>query len=257
MKTERLSVPGPSGKLAATLCRPETTPGRKCPLVILMHGFMANQRMEPLKGIARVLGAAGIATLRFDFDGHGRSGGRFCDMTVRTELADARAIYDFAAGLDFVDRIALLGHSQGGVVAGMTAGELGADKIACLVQLAPAAVLRDDALNGVLMGKRYDPSDPPAYLRVFFHKVGRNYFKVAQTLPIFETSAAYTGPVCLIHGKEDRIVPYSYSERYHEVYPDSTLHLLDGENHILSRRRKEVVSVSTDFLKEHLLKPNE
>lgn len=254
---ERLNIPGPSGKLAATLCRPELLPGRKCPLVILMHGFMANQRMEPLKGIARVLEQAGIATLRFDFDGHGRSDGRFCDMTVRTELADAQAVYAYAAGLDFVGKIAFLGHSQGGVVAGMTAAELGADKVACLVQLAPAAVLRDDAIAGVLMGKHYDPADPPAFLRVFFHKVGRNYFTVAQTLPIFETSAAYTGPVCLVHGKEDKIVPFSYSQRYHEIYRNSELHLLDGENHILSRRRKEVTALSTDFLIRHLLTPDE
>ena len=74
---------------------------------------------------------------------------------------------------------------------------------------------------------------------------------MAQTLPIYEVTAGYEGPVCLIHGKEDKIVPFRYSERYHQVLKDSRLHLLEGENHILSKRRKEVIALSVDFLLEN------
>ena len=249
MKTE-MKIDGPNGLLSAVL---EVPDGKDtCPLVILMHGFMANKKLEPLKSVAALLLEKGIAALRFDFDGHGRSQGRFRDMTVLTELSDARAVYDAARKLPFVSDIAFLGHSQGGVVAGMLAGELGCPAVKALVQLAPAAVLKDDALNGVLMGKHYDPANPPERLRVLFHTVGRNYFTVAQKLPIFETSARYTGPVLLIHGKEDKIVPYSYSEKYQSVYPDSSLRLLEGENHFLSKRRKEVVQTSVQFLTDIL-----
>ena len=250
---QNIVISGPKGRISAIIDRPEIPDGQKCPVAILMHGLMANRKLEPLKSIAARLEALGIAAVRFDFDGHGRSDGKFCEMTVETELADAMAVYEYVRGLDFAGEIALVGHSQGGVVAGMTAGKLGSDKIRCVVQLAAAAVLRDDALNGVLMGKHYDPSNPPEHLRVLFHKVGRCYFTVARTLPIFETSAAYDGPVCLIHGREDSIVPFSYSERYHEVYRDSELHLLDGENHFLSKRRPEVISLTVDFLVKNLL----
>jgi len=251
--SEKFYINGPKGRIAAILDKPRLNAGEKCPLVVLMHGFMANKSLEPLKGIAIRLVERGIAALRFDFDGHGKSDGKFCDMTVLTELDDARAVYDYAARLDFVSKIAFVGHSQGGVVAGMLAGELGADKINCLVQLAPAAVLKDDALNGVLMGKHYDPKNPPKSLRVFFHKVGKDYFTVAQTLPIFETSAKYEGPVCLIHGTNDTIVPHSYSETYHKVYRNGELHILEGENHFLSKRRKEVYFHTLDFLTKNLL----
>ncbi len=151
-----------------------------------------------------------------------------------------------------MSKIAFLGHSQGGVVAGMLAGELGAGEVTALVQLAPAAVLKDDALNGVLMGKTYDPANPPEKLRVFFHTVGKCYFQVAQKLPIYETSAKYDGPVCLIHGTEDKIVPYRYSEQYDAGYKNSVLHILEGENHFLSKRRPEVISLSVEFLKDKL-----
>ena len=251
MKT-KVNLTGDKGRISAILQRPKLAEGQKCPLVILMHGFMSNKALQPLKGIAKALEVEGIASLRFDFDGHGRSEGRFQDMTVLTEIADAKAVWAYAESLDFVSKIALLGQSQGGVVAGMLAGELGASEVAALVQLSPAAVLKDDALSGVLMGKHYDPSNPPETLSVLFHKVGRGYFKVARTLPIYETSAKYDGPVCLIHGTDDRIVPYRYSEQYDAVYKDSVLHLLEGENHILSRQRGKVIVLSVEFLKDKL-----
>ena len=250
---QTLSIQGKSGRIAAVLQRPYLAEGARCPLVILMHGFMANCRMQPISGLANALEIEGVASIRFDFDGHGRSEGRFRDMTVLTELEDARAVYHYAKGLDFVSRIALAGHSQGGVVAGLLAGELGHEAVAALLQLCPAAVLKDDALNGVMMGRHYNPQNPPETLWVMFHRVGRNYFKVAQTLPIYEDSCRYAGPVCLIHGTADKVVPPRYSERYQAEYPHAVLHLIQGENHILSHHRNEIVRMSVQYLKEHLL----
>ena len=247
---EKISIQG-KGKLSAYLQKPCTD--YRGPIAVLMHGFMANKKLEPLKSIANELESRGIASLRFDFDGHGESEGRFRDMTVLTELEDARRVIDYVRRAGAYDSIALVGHSQGGVVAGMIAGELG-DEIKALVQLAPAAVLKDDALQGVLMGKHYDPSNPPETLTVFFHRVGKGYFLAAQSLPIYEQSSLYKGPVLLIHGTKDRIVPHSYSEKYNQVYSNSILQLYEGENHFLSKCRKAIVRQTVDFLAENLTK---
>lgn len=247
---EKISIQG-KGRLSAYLQKPCTD--YRGPIAVLMHGFMANKKLEPLKSIANELESRGIASLRFDFDGHGESEGRFRDMTVLTELEDARRVIDYVRRAGAYDSIALVGHSQGGVVAGMIAGELG-DEIKALVQLAPAAVLKDDALQGVLMGKHYDPSNPPETLTVFFHRVGKGYFLAAQSLPIYEQSSLYKGPVLLIHGTKDRIVPHSYSEKYNQVYSNSILQLYEGENHFLSKCRKAIVRQTVDFLAENLTK---
>ena len=247
---EKISIQG-KGRLSAYLQKP--CADYRGPIAVLMHGFMANKKLEPLKSIANELESRGIASLRFDFDGHGESEGRFRDMTVLTELDDARHVIDFVRRAGVYDSIALVGHSQGGVVAGMIAGELG-DEIKALVQLAPAAVLKDDALQGVLMGRHYDPSDPPETLTVFFHRVGKGYFLAAQSLPIYEQSSLYKGPVLLIHGTKDKIVPHSYSERYDQVYSNSQLQLYEGENHFLSKCRKAIVRQTVDFLAANFTK---
>ena len=63
MKT-KVNLSGPKGRISALLQQPALAEGQKCPLVILMHGFMANKALQPLKGIAQALEAEGIASLR-------------------------------------------------------------------------------------------------------------------------------------------------------------------------------------------------
>lgn len=247
---------GEQGGLSSAITLPKGfDPAKdKCPMVILMHGFMANKIFPPISTMAKALAAEGIASIRFDFNAHGKSEGKFIDMTMANELSDAKAVLDYVCKLDYVSGIAFLGHSMGGVIAGMLAGELedSPRKPKCLVQMAPAAVLKDDAIAGVCMGVKYDPKNPPEYVSIMMHKLGRKFIQAAQVLPIYETSAKYTGKVCLIHGTEDKIVPVGYSEKYHECYSDSVLHIIEGETHFLNKK-KDAVTIATSFLKENLL----
>lgn len=243
-----VEIDGAVGRLAGIVYRPGVAEGEIVPIVILMHGFMSDKQSRVIGDIAEKLMVKGIASIRFDFNGHGESDGEFGNMTVANEIEDAAKVYEYVRSLDFVGSVALLGHSQGGVVASMLAGELGAEKVASLVLMAPAAVLRDDALNGVMFGVRYDPLEIPEFVPVSGHHVGREYVKVAQTLPIYETAALYGGPVCIIHGMSDDIVPYSYSVRYKESYKDAVLHLVEGEDHGFSVRHDEVTDMAVQFL---------
>ena len=227
----------------------------RCPMVILMHGFVSSRRMYPIPQLAKAIVRQGIGTICFDFNAHGESEGDFVDMTIENEIGDARAVFDYVCSLPYVTEIGLLGHSQGGVVAGMLAGQLEEEsrRPACLVLLAPAAVLVDDAIAGQCMGVKYNAFDPPEYVNVLFHKLGRKFILSAQELPVYEVSSKYTGKVCIVHGKDDKIVPYSYSERYASRYPDCALHLIDGESHMMRKHRRAVVSCVTAFLKNVLV----
>ena len=71
--------------LRGTLVKPQT---EEFNLVVLMHGFTSNRGVDPdqlLYQLAQRFEAEGMATLRFDFNGHGQSDGRFQDMTVLNE----------------------------------------------------------------------------------------------------------------------------------------------------------------------------
>jgi len=248
--TESVAIDGAVGKLSAVVQKPKLAEGEKCPMVILCHGFGGNKEAQLLTMMADTLQAHGIATVRFDFDGHGKSEGRFVDMTVPKEIDDAKCVYRYVTNLPFVDtnNIGMAGHSQGGVVTGMVAGDLG-QRLKAIVLLAPAAVLRDDAIRGNTMGVTYDPLNPPAYVMLPGKKpLGREYILSAFRLPIFEVSEKYHGPACLIHGTGDRIAPYSYSERYHSIWPGSQLDILEGEDHGFGHDITKAAKIATDYL---------
>lgn len=252
-------VRGPQGNLSYKIALPDgfNTQTDHCPMVILMHGIFSSKDYNPMPALARGLAKAGIASIRFDFDGHGKSGGRMQDMTIEKEIADAVCIMEFVRSLPYVSDIGFLGHSQGGVVASMTAGRLASERVEipkAMVLIAPGAVIKDACQGGKFFNARFDPKDPPEFIRCWgIMKLGREYLLSTQELDIYGTAAEFKGRVCIIHGTRDRIVPLWCSERYKETYGDrSVLSLVEGENHTITRRRDQVVNLTVSFFKDNL-----
>ena len=258
--SDTLYIDGSVGRLYTIVDRQADTT-RRVPVVILCHGFSGNCNAWLMQCLSQRLLERGMATVRFDLNGHGNSDGEFKNMTVLNEIADLKAVIAWTRQQPWTKDIALVGHSQGGVVVGMTSGELGKKIIKAEVLLAPAAVLRDDALKGNTMGAFYDPWNfNDEYIRLPFSPesgpllLGKDYIKSAITLPIYETSARYKGPALIIQGTYDRIVPYTYAERYHDVIRKSTLRLITGEDHGFSQTTPATSVEVADWLRSILLK---
>lgn len=242
-------IKGPMGRLASHLQLPALKAGEKCPVAIICHGFTGSQTNPLSDLLAEQLLKAGIGTFRFDFNGHGKSEGDFINMTVLNEIDDALAAIAFVRNLPQTTSISLIGHSQGGVVAAMTAGRLGKDVISHVILMAPAAVLRDDALRGNTMGVTYDPWHAPEYITMpSGHKLGRNFIQTAIRLPIYETASRYEGPTLIIHGMDDRLVPYTYGERFQQVMKQGEIILIPGENHGFGVNLPYATSLASEWL---------
>lgn len=224
-------------------------------MAILMHGFTGNcGRNNPGNlhyRLAQMLKQAGIASVRFDFNGHGQSDGDFCNMTVPNEISDGRAILEYVRSLKQVRKIYLMGHSQGGVVASMLAGYFH-DYIDKLVLMSAAATLKDDALAGHTLNLVYDPLHIPDRQEIRSgYILGGFYIRTAQMLPIYEVSSEYTGPVCIIHGTADQVVNPNAARKYHRCYENSQLHWIQGGNHLLDGKyRQEVLTIVKNFVSE-------
>lgn len=243
-------IEGSGGKkLAADLTIPDglTT---NIPVVIACHGFRSSKGGIPGPELTSQLVPHGIATMCFDFNAHGDSEGEFIDMTVPNEIEDAIKIYEYIRARPEFGKIAFAGHSQGGVVAAMTAGRLGTKKISGLVLWAAAAVLKDDAISGHCMIYHCDASNPPAEGIDLGdgRRLGREFILTAQKLPIYETAAKYKGGACVITGGSDVIVPVKYGRRFHGVLVGSSFHLLPEEDHNFSRSYKSSIAIGADYL---------
>ncbi len=129
-----MTISGGGGPgLEARLDLPEQ-PGRYCGVVVchphpLYGGDMHNNVVVAL---SRFLTGAGMAALRFNFRGVGRSGGAFDNGAGETD--DARSALAFLAGREEIlpGHIGIAGYSFGGMVA-MAAGE--ADSLAGAIAL--------------------------------------------------------------------------------------------------------------------------
>lgn len=227
--------------------------GESYDMAIIMHGFTANRNTDLLKQVADNLRNENVASVRFDFNGHGESDGKFENMTVPNEIADANAILNYVRTDPHVRNIFLVGHSQGGVVASMLAG-LYPDIIKKVVLMAPAASLKDDALKGNTQGAIYDPHHIPNTVPLVGNKIGMKlggfYLRTAQVLPIYEVSSQFTGPVSIIAGTNDQVVDPKYSKKYDEVYQNSELHMIEDADHRFSGEYKDIAAnLASDFLK--------
>ena len=114
--------------------------------------------------------------------------------------------------------------------------------------MAPAAVLKEEAAAGKMMGFSFESI--PEVLDVGFYRVGGDYYRIARTLPIYETACQFTGPVLLLHGDADPVVPCRISEHYHSIYENSELHIIPGEDHNFTVHSSEVYGMIVDFLKK-------
>lgn len=249
---QEFTLQGDHGKLSAVLQTPKHK--KNYPLVIIAHGFNASKEMDLLTDLSAQLNQRGMATLLFDFNGHGQSEGSFLDMTIPNELEDARQVYAYAEKLPQVRSISMAGHSMGAVVVAMLAGELGADKIKTIVLMSPAPELTEDTAKGDLFGVRYDTKNIPQYITLSNGlKVGCAFLETTPSVPIYDSAKHYTGPVLVVHSQDDQLVPYHYGVEFSQIYKDAKLETLHGFDHNFTQDTPAVNQGIADYLAEQLL----
>ncbi len=137
--------------LAGTLTIPEGE--GPFPAVILISGSGPQNRNEELMGhkpflvIADYLTRNGIAVLRYDDRGVGKSKGDRIDATTANFATDVLAAFNFLVSKSKInpDSIGLIGHSEGGLVAPIAATS--DNKIAFIVSLAGTGVNGEQIIN--------------------------------------------------------------------------------------------------------------
>jgi pimeloyl-ACP methyl ester carboxylesterase len=99
---------GADARSIACLFRPGRGPG-----VVWLGGFMSDMRSTKAEALDAWASETGRAFLRFDYSGHGESGGRFEEGTISRWREDALAVLTAFS----LDRPILVGSSMGGWIA--------------------------------------------------------------------------------------------------------------------------------------------
>ncbi|MER2605744.1 MAG: alpha/beta hydrolase [Siculibacillus sp.] len=214
------------------------------PGLLWLGGFRSDMAGSKALALDAHGAARGRAVTRFDYSGHGVSGGRFEDGTISRWAEEAKAVFDTTAGAQI-----LIGSSMGGwmslLVARAHLAQVGADasRIAGLVLIAPApdfteelmwAGFSEEIRREILESGRYhEPSaysDEPHVITRALIEDGRRNLLLGGTI---ETGC----PVTILQGLLDESVPWSHAIRLTEKLrrDDVTLTLVKDGDHRLSR----------------------
>lgn len=141
-------------QLAGTLTYPinfESYADGSVPVVLMVTGSGSQDRNEEVFGhkpflvIADFLAMNGIASLRYDDRGVGKSTGPTVGTTTENNLADAEAGISYLRGLKKFGKVGVLGHSEGGTIAFMMGANNSVD---FLISLAGGAANGIDVIVG-------------------------------------------------------------------------------------------------------------
>ncbi|MEH2521720.1 pimeloyl-ACP methyl ester carboxylesterase [Bradyrhizobium sp. AZCC 1610] len=231
---------GSGGRRIAIRARAGSGPG-----LLWLSGF--NSDMRGTKALALDAWAAehGRACIRFDYSGHGESGGAFIDGTIGRWLEESEAVFEqFCRGPQVV-----IGSSMGGWMALLLARAIAQREakqatLAGLVLIAPAPDFTEQLMwnsfsdeireeirtNGVWMRpSEYDDCTPYPITRALIEE-GRNHLLLGSAIDV-------GCPVRILQGAQDPDVPWQHAFALAHRLPaeDVVLTMIQDGDHRLSR----------------------
>lgn len=227
--------------------------GTSLPHLFFLGGFKSDMNGTKAQHLQQRCIERGQGFLRFDYSGHGKSGGDFTAGTIGRWKQDALDIFDHIGA----ERVILVGSSMGGWISLLVARER-QTAIHGIIGIAAAPDFTVDMWfnrlneeqradiekNGqVELPNDYD--DAPYILTKALFDDGRDHL-------LLDKEQILDVPMVLIQGMDDPDVPWETTARIEKAFPKSDVEivLLEDGDHRLSRPEdlrlidKEIVSLS-------------
>ncbi|RNC67668.1 MAG: alpha/beta hydrolase [Desulfuromonadales bacterium] len=197
-------------------------PGERRPVVIFFHGN--GEVIDFLPEQAEGFRELGMGVLLVEYPGYGRSGGTPSEAGI---TAAAVAAYDSVTKRSDVDsgRVVAFGRSLGGGAACALAGQR---PVAALVLQAPFTSLRPFARRMLLPG-----------------------FLLRDLFDNRKAVAAFAGPVLILHGSHDDIIPFAQGEELARTARNGQLVALSCAHNDCPPDWREFYGIIGTFLTRH------
>jgi pimeloyl-ACP methyl ester carboxylesterase len=216
--------------------------------LVWLGGFHSDMKGEKATRLHQAASAAGRGFLRFDYQGHGESGGAFADGTITRWRSDALAMID---ALTCGPQV-FVGSSMGGWMA-LLAALARPERCAGLVLLAPAPDFTDKLMwagfddsvrrqieteGSWTRPSEYDPAGYP---------ITRALIEDGRKWNLLDAPIGLQVPVAILQGMQDVDVPWSHAFRLVDAIAgaDVRFTLIKDGDHRLSRPKDIALLIET------------
>ena len=237
-ETSRLIVgTGQAAREIAVARRPGAAPG-----IFWLGGFRSDMAGSKAMALDALGAARGLAVTRFDYSGHGISGGDFNDGSISRWLEEAQAVHAGTSG-----RQIIVGSSMGGWIALLLARALlkAGTPAHGLVLIAPAPDMTHELMlphftlaeQKALQAQGY-VEQPSAYSDTPY-RINRTLLDDGAHHLLFGNVIETGCPVTILQGGKDVDVPQAHAIKLvtHLLHDPVTLTLIPGGDHRLSREQ--------------------
>jgi len=207
------------------------------PAVVFLPGFRSDMTGDKATAMARFCAAHEWAMLRFDYSGHGASGGRFEDGTIGVWAADVLTVLDRLTE----GKVILVGSSMGGWLALLAALQR-PGRIAAIVGVAAAPDFTEKLMWDAMTFEERARLMRDGILRVPSQYgeptlITRALIEEGRKHQLLDGPILLDCPVRLLHGQADPDVPWEMALRIADrlVSPDVQVTLIKDGDHRLSR----------------------
>jgi alpha-beta hydrolase superfamily lysophospholipase len=236
----------------------EPSEGAAFAAVLMLHGFGTSRNNRLNKKLAPWLAERGIASVRFDFAGHGESGGNTRDLTIGTAAADVATVYRSVQNLTGTTALNCAAVAASFGASALLRSVKRLEHLRAMVLRAPvsnyAEVRRlqfgdsgiaDWKKTGLLIVDSSRGSIESGY----------DFYLDAKAHDTYAAAKNLSTPTLVIQGSEDETVPLNHSELLvSAIGPKAHLEIISGADHSFKNEDQFnlLFDLAGGFLLQHL-----
>ncbi|WP_339925499.1 bifunctional alpha/beta hydrolase/OsmC family protein [uncultured Cyclobacterium sp.] len=238
MNTDRIKIINEKGnELATSIDFPNHQKPKQ--LALFAHCFTCTSQLNAVRNISQALNNKGIAVVRFDFTGLGKSEGNFANSHFEANVEDLLAVNKYITQ-HYQAPTLMIGHSLGGAAAIVAAAKL--DNIQAIVTIGTPADVEHVTKQFEGQAKNLGVEEEAEVA------IGGRPFKISgefvngfkkHNLP--ETIKSLRKPILIMHSPSDEIVGINNAhEIYHNAMHPKSFVSLDNANHLLTKKEDSI-----------------
>ena len=213
---------------------------KKSPItVVFFHGFMSDMIGAKPTAIQKYCRKQKLNFLKFEYSGHGRSGGKFTEGNISKWTRDAKELIKSKIKSNY--KLIFIGSSMGSWIA-LNLFTTFEKQIKGFIGIASAPEFLEE-----LMWKKFDKKTKKKIMteKIYHLEYGGFTYPLTKQLildgrknKIFNKRIILKIPITLFHGLKDKVVPLSFSRKILKICKKSKKKLIQIKNgdHSLSRK---------------------